>query len=424
LATGVITVSRHKYAAGLFWQPAPARGGARETAAKIARVSKMHAKAFASFGGMIGVAPRWSGAHAGMGTAAPEVMEGLSESTFLAAFSVREGIWLLAARGGIFIKDREISDAAEARKHYDELNVMPDRGILIAPADWNAPQAVERRLMDLMSGARKFRLSSISHVPAYLMTAAIMAAAVLVGLTFFKEPIKKLLVPSPRDMKISPEAVAEYKKKLEELDAPKPKAPPKQVHVPLPYEALPNSVEKAEQCWQAIAFLAQPITGWVIDSITCLDGEANAHLKRNYGTIGDLYEEVSAKMPKARVDETGSNDVVLTAGLRPLGKTGQEPQYDADQIMTAIQSVFQRIDVDVDFRRDFAELAIPELGENEVLDTDWRDVPIVKIEATVKLEPMEFMKIMNDVSSVSLETVKWESRGRNWIYDIVIYVKQ
>ena len=91
--------------------------------------------------------------------------------------------------------------------------------------------------------------------------------------------------------------------------------------------------------------------------------------------------------------------------------------------MTAVQSVFQRINGDVDFRRDFSELSIPELGENEIPDTDMTDVPIVKIETASKLQPKEFIKILSDVGSIHIPSVKWDNRNRNWNYEVIIYVK-
>lgn len=423
MSGGVITVSRRKYAAGLFWQPAGGRGNPRDNAAKISRLSKAHASLFVAFGGMIGLSSRRAGGRKGMPVAAAEVIEAFGENTFLAAFSVREGFWLIAVRGGIVIRDKVFSDVAAAVSDYMELNEMPDWSVLVAPADWNAPSAVERRIGDVVSGNRKYRLANISHMPGYVMTLAVLAGAAFIMYNFFEAPIKKLFAPRPQQLNIDPAVAEEYKRKLEAIDAPKPKDPPKKIHVPMPYEALPVLGEKADQCWRAIAFLAQQITGWIADSVVCADGEANAHLLRDHGTIGDLYGEVAQKMPGVSINETGGNDVILSAKLKTLAMSEQPPSYSADEIMTAVQSVFQRINGDVDFRRDFSELSIPELGENEIPDTDMTDVPIVKIETASKLQPKEFIKILSDVGSIHIPSVKWDNRNRNWNYEVIIYVK-
>jgi hypothetical protein len=422
LAGGFITISRQRYAAGLFWQPVSAHAGAREMAAKIARTAKIRASFFVSFNGMVGLSGR-GGAHSGKPAAAAEVIEFLGEKTFLAAVSVREGVWLLAARGGIIIKDRVFENVAEAQREYAELNAMPDWNALIAPAEWNAPSAVERRISDSVTGNKKHRLSSISHLPAYIITLVMLAAAGFAGYSFFREPIKKVLAPAPQQLDIDPEIAAEYKKKLEQIDAPKPAPPPKEIHVPIPYESLPDIEAKADQCWRAIAFLSQQITGWVVDSAVCVDGEANAHLLRNHGTIGGLRSDVAKKMPNVLVDETGGNDVILTAKLKALETSDNSPQHSADEIMTAVQSVFQQINEDVGFARDFAELKFPELGENEIYDTDMTEVPVVKIDASSKLQPLEFIKVLGDAGSVQIPLVKWDNRNRNWIYEVLIYVK-
>ena len=423
LAGGIITISRRKYAAGLFWQPAGGRGNPRDNAAKIARIAKMRASLFVIWNGVIGLAGRRGGIRGGLAVAAPEVVEAFGENTFLAAFSVREGFWVLAVRGGIIIRDKLFGNAGDAFAEYMALNSMPDWAVLVAPSDWNAPSAVERRLDDIVSGNKRYRLSSISHLPGYVMTLAVLAGALFAGYNFFEHPIKKLFAPRPQQLNIDPDLAAEYKRKLDQIDAPPPESPPQTIHVPMPYESLPNLAARADQCWRAIGFLSQQITGWAADTVACMDGEATAHLLRNHGTIGDLYSEVAQKMPGVSISETGGRDVILTARLKSLETSIQPPAYGADEIMTAVQSVFQRINEDIDFRRDFAELQIPKIGDGETLDTDMTDVGVVKIEASSKLQPMEFIKIMNDISSVHLTAVKWDNRGRNWNYDVVIYVK-
>jgi hypothetical protein len=372
---------------------------------------------------MIGVSARAGGARAGMPVAAAEVVDFIGENTFLSAFSVREGVWLLAVRGGIIIRDKIFPNVADAQREYAALYEMPDWGTLIAPAEWNAPAAVERRISDLVTGDRKHRLANISHIPGYLLTAAILIAAGAAGYGLFKGPIAKLIAPPPQRLNIDPAAVAEYKRKIERIDAPKPPPPQKIVPVPLPYESLPDIAAKADQCWRAIAFLSQQIVGWVVDSVVCLDGEANAHLLRDHGTIGALRDEVAQKMPGVLVDETGGDDVILTAKLRPLETAARIPPFTGDEIMTSVQSAFQSINEDVGFSRDFVELNLPELGENEAYDSDVSDVPVVKIDATSKLQPSEFIKILDGAVSVRIPMVKWDNKIRSWVYEAMIYVK-
>ena len=423
MAGRAITISGRKYAAELFWQPAGGRGNPRENAAKIAKITRTRASLFVSFGPMIGLTGTKGGVRAGMPVAAAEAADALGESNFLAAFSVREGYWLLAVRGGIIVKDAVFPDADGAAREYMELNAMPDWGVLIAPENWNAPGASERRVADVISGIRKYRLANISNLQGYVMTLIVLCAAGFAGYKFFEEPIKKMMAPKPEQLDVDPEIVVEYKKKLEEIDAPKPKPAPKRVAVTMPWDDLPSPADKADQCWRAIAFLSMPITGWVTESATCVDGEATAHLLRTHGTIGDLYDEVRNKMPGVVIGETGGSDVVLTAKLRPLAGSGRAPRHSADEIMTAVQSVFQRINGDVDFRRDFVELDIPHLGEGEVPDTDASDVPVVKIDSVSKLQPREFIKIMGDVDGVRIPMIRWDNRNRNWIYEVTIFVR-
>jgi len=384
----------------------------------------MRASLFIQFAGMLGLKTRRGGARAGMPVAAPEVIESFGENTFLAAFAVKEGIWLLAVRGGIIIKDKVFTDIAAAQREYIELYEMPDWAILAAPAEWNAPSAVERKLADIVTGSKKYRLSNISHLPGYIFTAIILAFALFIGYKFFEEPLKQLMAPPrPQQLNIDPEAAEEFRRRLEEIEAPRPVAPPSRVSIRIPYEHLPSLEEKASQCWHAVAFLSQHITGWVVNSVTCRDGEASAHLLRNFGTIGDLYDEVIEKMPGVIIDETFGNDVILNARLRPLPRHRRSPEHTADEIMTAVQSTFQRINQDIDFRRDFIDLDVPEVGENEILDTYRVEVPVVKIETRSKLVPLEFIKIMDGIESIEMPVIRWDNQNRYWIYEVIIYVR-
>jgi hypothetical protein len=423
LATGFITVSRKKYAVGLFWQPVSMQTRARESAIKINHRTKMHASLFGAFGGMVGLTNRLSGARANMPIAAAEAIESLSEKTFLAIFSVNEGWWLLAVRGGIVIKDRVFDNIDDAKNAYMELNAMPDWALLIAPSDWKAPSAIEKNIADIISGTGKYRLTNISNTPGYIMTVLVLAVFVFGLYNFLGDSLKGMFAPRPAPVNIDPQVAAEYRRKLDLIEGVKPKLPPRIIHVEIPYNQLPDLSTKADQCWKAIAFLSQPITGWVVDKVSCMDGEANAHLLRNHGTIGDLKNEVLKKMPGVIVGESAGDDAILTAKLKRLNMEQKTPQFSSDEIMTAVQSIFQSINGDVDFRRDFVDLDIPQLGDNEILDTDLKDVPVVMISATSKLEPREFIKIMNDVGSIQMSSVNWDNTNRKWSYDIVIYVK-
>ena len=423
MALGIITVSKRRYAAGLFWQPAMQRIGVRENATQISKSAKLKASLFVSFGGMIGVIGRMGGARAGMPVAAAEVMDSFGEQTFLAAFNVKEGVWLMASRGGIIIKDQVYKNLDDAKRAYAQLNLMPDWNLLVAPATWNAPSAVERRLDEFIKKHSKHRLHNISHLPAYVMTAGFVMAAAVLGYGLFEESIRQTMAPRVHNLDIEPELIDEFQRRMEEIDAPPPRPDPTVVHVPMPWESLPDLHERADQCHRAIAFLAQQITGWVVNSITCEKKIAHAHLIRSFGTIGDLYGTVANIMPSVRVNETGGSDVILSANLPPLATRYDAPAHTASEIMTAVKSVFQRINDQIEFRRELYDLNIPDISEDEVLDTSLRSVPMVQLAVTTKLQPREFIKIMDDIQGIEMPVVKWDAGARDWIYDVRIFVK-
>ena len=415
MAGGYITISGKKYAADLFWQPAP-RGAARDAARKIARATNSHAGKFVSFGGMIGL----GSARTGTPVAAAEVMEFIGEGAFLAAFKAREGIWLLAVRGGIIIKDRVFADAAAAKEEYSELAKMPDWGALIAPAEWNAPAAVERQIGAVVSGRGKYKMARISQWAGYMMTWAIVGVALFAGYRLFKRPLKDITAP-PRES----EEAEEYQRKLDEADAllAPPRTAPEEIHVPLPYDEMAGVGASADQCWRAIAFLYQQLVGWVVDSVECAPGMARARLIRNFGTVGDLRADVSQKMRGAAVEEAGAGEAVVRARLRPLETARIDPAHSAADTEAALKSMFQKINAEVDVRRGAVQLKLPALKNNQVYDTEMTEVPVIRAHVELKLSPLDLVDVLKGFGAVEFAAIKWDNRTRSWAYDMTIYVK-
>jgi len=415
MAGGYITIFGRKYAADLFWQPAP-RGAAREAARKIARATSNRAGRFVAFNGMIGL----GSARPGTPVAAAEVMEFIGEGAFLAAFKVREGAWLLAVRGGIIIKDRVFKDVLAAKEEYAELAKMPDWGALIAPADWNAPAAVERLIGSVVSGRGRHKMARISLWAGYLMTWAIVGAALFAGYSFFKRPLKDIAAP-PRES----EEAEEYQRQLDEMDArlAPHRAAPDEIRVPLPYDDMVGVEARSDQCWRAIAFLYQQLVGWVVDSVECGTGEARARLIRNFGTVDGLRAEVSQKMRGATVEEVGTGEAVLHARLRPLETSRTNPAYDVAEAEAALKSIFQKINADVDVRRDAVRLKLPPLGDNQIYDTDKTEVPAIRAHVELKLSPLEMAPVLKRLGAVEFVLIKWDNRARSWAYDMTVYVR-
>lgn len=420
MANQIVYINRKKYATGLFWQPIGAGFVARNYARNLAKSVDKKLNLFTEFRGMVGLGTRRVGHRAGMPSVAAEVMESLAEYTsFLGAFATDKRYIVVAVRNGVILEDKVFDTEAEAREEYVQLSEIPDWGALIAPGAWGMPRAIERSLVDVVSHGSHAVLHTISRMGSRMTAGLMLMAFFVVLLYLFKEPIAKMIAPRPQIADVNPELIAEYKRQLEEknkeLDAqfeiekPLPPEP-----IVLPYESLPNPIERAKICYQAIGFVMQPVVGWNQVSATCGQEYVDAQLQRSFGTLGEFYNIASEIMPGVLVQEQSEDMLVVQARLPQVELSASQDERDPDTIVRDVTTLFQSIDTN--------------LETGIVVDTltngvDIATVNVVEIAASSKLIPMQFMKIFEDFGGVYMTGCTWDAMRRIWNYEVIIYAK-
>ena len=416
----VVYVHRKKYATGLFWQPIGAGFVARNYAKNLAKSIDKKLNLFTEYRGMVGLGARRMGHRAGMSSIAAQVMESMAEYTsFLGAFATDKRFVVIAVRNGVILEDKVFDTEAEAREEYVRLSQIPDWGALIAPGVWGMPRAIERSLYDVVGVGSQSVLHTISRFGSR-MTAFLMLGVFIVFLLYlFKEPIGQMLSPRPQVVDVNPELIEEYKRQIEEknkeLDAqfeiekPVPPEP-----IVMPYENLPNPVQRAEVCYKAIGFVMQPVTGWNQLVATCAETTVSAELKRSFGTLADFYSVAGDLMPGVLVGEQSENLLVVQGNLPTVETLASQDERDAETVVRDITSAFQGIDTEIE--------------TNIVVDTltngvDVATVNVVEVAASSKLVPMQFMKIFEDFGGVYMTSCTWDVSRRVWNYEVIIYAK-
>lgn len=416
----VITIERRKYAAGLFWQPVPDGQNARVFARGLAKLVPGRIKYFTEYRSMVGVGSRALGHTGRMPSAAAEVMEGFADyNSFVAAFAVRQGFWLVAARNGIIIQDKLYADEADAKSEFEALAVLPDWGIMVAPGYWSAPRSEEKHIGEIVSGDARYSIQAVSHFGRRLLIAAAIAALLAAGFYAFRTPVMNAFRPKERAAKPDARAIEEYKKKLEAKDnilVSREKAKP--VSVEMPYDALPDAFERAEQCHQAISFLMQIVPGWSQVDAECGETFASAHLHRRFGSVLDVYDFVALNMPGVEIIENSDSDVVLNMQLERLPTRSGLEESGGEEVARAVNSVFQMMNAPVSVRQSV------ETVKGSLTDGRIAGANVVLVSAASAMQPAEFMKIFADYDAVSLPSVRWSARDRKWNYEVKIYVKQ
>ena len=416
----VITINRKKYAVGLFWQPTGAGYVPRAYARSLARGIDKKLKLFTEYRGMVGLGSRRVGHHSGMDSVAAAITDALGEfSSFLAVFAVSGAFLLVAVRNGVILEDKLFTDENTARAEYFKLSEIPDWGALIAPSAWGMPRAIERNVSDLISRAAHYTLRPISRAGAVFASVVLFAMFIVLAIWFFREPLGQMFEPRLQPSQLDPELVAEYNKQIEEknkeLDAQfeieKPQPPQPLV---MPYDYLPDPMARARTCYQAIAFLMQPVTGWNQTVVECNETHASTVFDRTFGTVGDFYMVASQLMPASFVQQQSDNSLYVRATLPAVQTRASLDERDVETVYRAVLTAFQSIDTPVD-----AQMVVDTLTNG--VDTAYLN--IVEVAAESKLIPMQFMQIFDDFGGVYMTRCEWDADARIWNYEVIIYAK-
>lgn len=420
MANKTINVNRKKFAVGLFWQPIAAGFVARNYARSLAQSVDKKLNLYLDYRSMVALGARRWGHRAGMPSAAAEVMNAFSEYTsFLAVFRVGAVYYLVAARNGIVIEDKIFDSEDVARTEYVKLSEIPDWGAFFAPSDWGMPRAADKNISDVLDGVSHVVLHSISRLNTWLLSAFLIVVFVLGMVGVFRESVVQTVAPRPQVAELNPELAAEYKKQLEEknkeLDQQfeiEKQLPPEPIV--MPYELLPNPMQRAELCYKAIGFLMQPIAGWNQIDVECGETHAFVVFQRSFGTLVDFYNNVAALMPGVFVQEINEDSIRVRTALPELKTSASQDERDPETLVRDLISAFQAIDTDIQ-----TEVVVDTLTNG----VDVANVNVVEMSVQTKLIPMQIMEVLDEFGGVYLTKCTWNVKTRVWNYEVIIYAK-
>ncbi len=419
MAPSIININHKKYAVGLFWQPTDGTTDARNFARTLARGIDSRLNLFITYRNMVGLGATRYGHRSGMPSAASDIMGTFSEySSFLAAFAVDGAYLLVAVRNGVILADKIFTKEDEAREEYFKLAEIPDWAAFIAPGEWGAPRAIDRKLRDVLTGNHRGTLKYISRIGTILLSLLIVVLFILAVFKLYHEPILRVLSPQPQIAKINPELAAEYHRQIEEknkeLDAEYEIVKPEPEPMVMPFDNLPDVYSRADVCYRAIGFLMQPIAGWIQTSVKCEEDFVVAEFSREYGTLGDFYNIASELMPGVIVQEHSDSILTVRAPLPGVAIISSQDERDADTIVRAVATRFQELNT------------TPKIGiitDTIKNDTEIINLDVVEIGVSSKLTPTHFMEIFNDFGGVYMTRCEWTAANRTWNYEVIIYAK-
>lgn len=418
MANQYIYIRRKKYAAGLLWQPLVSGFTPRAYAYKLARGIDHRLNLYIAYNNMIGLGARANGMRAGMPSVAAEIIEALpGYSSVLCAFKIDGKFVLVAVRNGVILHDLLFDDEAKAREKYAELAEIPDWNALFAPATWGMPRAVERNLADLLFGNTHGVLRPISRFASNVLSLILILLFIFLFLYVFRDSINEAFAPKPQMAKIDPELQAEYKRQIEEKNKELDEAYNiRQEPEPLvmPFDLLPDAMERANVCYRAIGFLMQPVTGWNQSSSECGETHAFATFKRSFGTLDDFYTIAGQIMPGVFVQEISENEILVRAKLPERIRGYSRDERDPDTLVRELTSRFQAINLDANIT------VVVDVIANQ---SQSAEIYVAEISAETKLVPEQFMQIFDGFGGVYMTKVTWNVARKTWNYEVIIYAK-
>ena len=411
----IITVRHKKFATGLFWQPLGVGNTAQNYAKQLARTSDRKYTLYIGYKSMVGLTDGREGAKSGMSSAAVEIVSTLSELvSFLGVFQADNNYYLLAVRNGVIIRDILLTDSESARKLYMELSEIPDWGALFAPTAWGIPKSQEKNLFDLMGHGANVRLHQINNTKSIIPSIFFIILFMIFGYFVLKNSVHNQSVPKPA---IDQEKIAEYKRQIElktQKLADKILPVVKEQNVDYAYNHLPNVTERADLCYQAIAFVMQPIMGWNQTYAKCDEEFVSANFSRDFGTLNDFYEIGGELMPGAMVEQKSDDEILVRVKLPTLKTYSSIDERDQTTLMRDVATIFQQTNINANIQGVMDTISGGDGTER---------VYVTEIGVASKLIPSEFMQAFKNFNGVYMPSVTWRASTRTWNYEVIIYSK-
>ena len=240
---------------------------------------------------------------------------------------------------------------------------------------------------------------------------------VLGGVYLLRSPLMDMLIPK-KTVQLDPELAAEYKRQIEiknqELDEQFEIVKKEPEPIVLPYDNLPDVMERANLCYKAIGFVMQPVVGWNQKYAKCDEEYVTANFVRDFGTLNDFYDVGAELMPGAVVQQVSEDEIIVRVKLPKLETFSSLDRRDQADAMRDIVTNFQKINTRVNIEGIKDTLTN---GEESV------DLNVIEVGVTSKLVPSELMHAFYDFGGVYMTAVSWNVNTRVWNYEIIVYTK-
>lgn len=325
MASGVVSVGRHRYAAGLYWENSPGKGRVAQIAKEAAEQPGQQADFYVVRPGnkdgrvpQFGLCSKDAGQEAGMPVLAACLAEQVPGS-WAGAFRLNEGTVLVIVRDDLIVPDGDLffREESEARDRLIQEIGFGGLQTIYAPEAWSIPGADTIPLTLLLNDQADIQLQQVSLSPKVKL-ALIGAGAffiVILGVVWYMQ--KK----ADEEALLQQEALirAQQAAALPSFGQ-KPMPEPKYVRN---WENTPPALAVINACRDGLSLVPSAVAGWNLTSLTCNGASLSLAWQREKG--------FTAPPQGANVNDTGST-ASKTIPLPPLAPRGAESLKNIDEI--------------------------------------------------------------------------------------------
>ena len=329
MASGVVTVGRHRYAVGLYWENSPGKGRVAQIAKEAATQPGQQADFYAVRPGnpksgqvpQFGLCSGEAGQSAGMPSLAGCLVSQVHGS-WAGAFRLNEGIVVTIVRDDLIVPDGDLffADEIEARDRLIQEIGFGGLGMIYAPEAWSIPGADTIPLSLILNDRKDITLRQVilpQKVKIIVGGAILGILIVLIGVWLWLDHADKVEAERLQQQ----EALARERHAassilpsgIVEQQAPEPK-------YDRVWEAAPPPLALVENCRKGLAQIPAVFAGWKLSTLRCSGTAIALSWTREGGMTG---------VPPGTVIDDTLTQATQTISLSSLTPRGHEVLGDS-----------------------------------------------------------------------------------------------
>ncbi|MFA4994429.1 MAG: type 4b pilus protein PilO2 [Bdellovibrionales bacterium] len=326
MAAGVVTVGRHRYAVGLYWENSPGKGRVAQIAKEAAEQPGQQADFYVVRAGnkegrvpQFGLCSKGGGQEPGMPVLAA-CLAAQIPGAWAGAFRLNEGVVLIIVRDDLIVPDGDLffREEAEARDRLIQEIGYGGLQTIYAPEAWSIPGADTIPLTLLLNDQADIQLQQVTLSPKVKIAIAGAAAAfvLILGIVWYMQNAADEELARQQQLALIQAQQAAGMSSFGQTPPPEPK-------YERTWESTPPVLAVIKACKEGLDLVPSAVSGWNLSALSCNGLGINLSWQRTKGE--------TAPPKGSSVNDTGAT-AVQTLPLPPLQPRGNELLKNIDEI--------------------------------------------------------------------------------------------